>query len=73
MTNFRLEYSCGRVRGLAKDVSRLNGVHLICGCNNYQVYAHSLGRAEDIVDPAVVRKSSSWRLAKIRSSALSCT
>jgi len=45
-----LRCSCGRVRGLAKDVSAERGNRLVCMCNDCQAYAHWLGQADTLLD-----------------------
>jgi hypothetical protein len=42
---------CGAVAGVVRDVTPANGNRLSCMCDDCQVYAHYLGRADEILDP----------------------
>jgi hypothetical protein len=44
--NVPLRCRCGRVRGVASDVSRSTGFRFICYCKDCQAFAHFLGRAD---------------------------
>lgn len=45
-----LRCSCGKVRGIAKDVTPARGNRVVCYCDDCQAYAHWLGRADDMLD-----------------------
>jgi|CZKU01.1.fsa_nt_gi hypothetical protein len=45
MTQVHLRCRCGKLEGLATDVSPRTGNHLICYCDDCQAYAHFLERA----------------------------
>jgi len=46
-----LRCQCGRVRGVASDVSPSSGLRLVCYCGDCQAFAHFLERP-DVLDPA---------------------
>jgi Family of unknown function (DUF6151) len=46
-----LRCRCGRVHGVAREVSPSSGFHFICYCQDCQVFARFLGR-EDVLDAA---------------------
>lgn len=46
-----LRCRCGRMRGVASDVSPSIGFRLVCYCKDCQAFAHFLDRA-DVLDPA---------------------
>ncbi len=46
-----LRCQCGRVRGLASNVSRSTGFRFVCYCQDCQAFAHFLGRV-DVLDLA---------------------
>jgi hypothetical protein len=50
-TDVPLSCRCGRVRGVASDVSASNGFRFVCYCSDCQAFARFLGRA-DVLDPA---------------------
>ena len=50
MTQVPLRCRCGRVQGMATDVSPKTGNHIVCYCDDCQAYAHHLGRT-DLLDP----------------------
>lgn len=41
---------CGRVRGAVRGLSGSRGNRVVCYCDDCQVFAHFLGRAEEILD-----------------------
>jgi hypothetical protein len=43
--------TCGLVTGVVRGVSAANSRRLACMCDDCQVYAHYLGRADEILDP----------------------
>jgi hypothetical protein len=45
-----LRCSCGRVRGIARDVAPSTINHCSCYCDDCQAFAHFLGRADAILD-----------------------
>jgi hypothetical protein len=45
-----LECICGAVAGVVRDVTRANANRLSCMCDDCQVYAHYLGRADRMLD-----------------------
>jgi hypothetical protein len=49
MTQVPLRCRCGRVQGMATDVSPKTGNHIVCYCDDCQAYAHFLGRG-DVLD-----------------------
>ena len=46
-----LRCRCGRMRGVASDVSPSTGLRVVCYCKDCQAFAHFLERA-DVLDPA---------------------
>ena len=46
-----LRCRCGRMRGVAIDVSPSTGLRFVCYCKDCQAFAHFLERA-DVLDPA---------------------
>jgi hypothetical protein len=46
-----LRCRCGRLRGIASEVSPSAGFRFVCYCKDCQAFAHSLGRA-DVLDAA---------------------
>ena len=46
-----LRCRCGRMRGVASNVSRSSGFRFVCYCNDCQAFARFLDRA-DVLDPA---------------------
>jgi hypothetical protein len=46
-----LRCRCGRVRGIAGDVSPSSGFRFVCYCGDCQAFAHFLDRA-DVLDAA---------------------
>src|SRR5215831_20849654 len=46
-----LRCQCGRMRGVASDVSPSTGFRVVCYCKDCQAFAHFLDRA-DVLDPA---------------------
>lgn len=49
-SNIKLKCKCGNVEGVAKNVSPSSGNHLICMCDDCQVFAKYLKRDADILD-----------------------
>lgn len=50
MVDVSLKCSCGKVNGLAKNVSGNTGSRLVCCCDDCQAFAHFLEREDDILD-----------------------
>lgn len=42
--------SCGKVKGVAHNLSPSNSNHVLCSCKGCQSYAHYLGRTDDMLD-----------------------
>jgi len=51
LSDVPLRCRCGRVRGVAADVSPPAGFRFVCYCHDCQAFARFLGRA-DVLDPA---------------------
>lgn len=41
---------CGKVQGMAHDLSPATSNHVVCSCKGCQSYAHYLGRTDDMLD-----------------------
>ncbi len=50
MTDVPLKCSCGTVKGTAHDVSPINGLRVVCHCDDCQAFVNNLGRGEDALD-----------------------
>ncbi len=48
--NFTLSCSCGKLKGLAENISGPVGNRIVCMCDDCQAYAHYLNRAKDVLD-----------------------
>jgi hypothetical protein len=48
--NVPLKCSCGKVQGVAKNLSSGQGRRIICLCEDCQAFAHYLGHAESVLD-----------------------
>ena len=48
--NVLLKCNCGALRGIAKNMSSVQGHRVICMCDDCQAYAHFLGRAKSVLD-----------------------
>lgn len=42
--------SCGRFRATAHDVAANSGNHVVCYCDDCQLFQHYLGKAEEVLD-----------------------
>ncbi len=42
--------TCGKVRGIARNLSSSSSNHVVCSCKGCQSYAHYLGRTDDMLD-----------------------
>lgn len=49
-SNIKLKCNCGKVEGIANNVSPSSGTHLICMCDDCKAYAKYLKRETDILD-----------------------
>lgn len=45
-----IKCSCGKVSGVARNLSASTTNHVMCSCKGCQSYAHFLGRADDMLD-----------------------
>lgn len=50
-TDIPVSCECGDLEGVAREVSAANKNHVVCYCDDCQLFAHYLGRANDILDP----------------------
>ncbi|MCZ4279851.1 DUF6151 family protein [Kiloniella laminariae] len=50
MTDIPLSCSCGKVQGLAHNVSPGKGTRIVCYCDDCQAFARYLGRETEILD-----------------------
>lgn len=50
-TDLPTRCSCGTLRGVASGVSAATGNRIVCYCDDCQLFAHFLGRADEILDP----------------------
>ena len=48
--NVPLKCNCGKLRGVARNMSSVQGHRAICMCDDCQAYAHFLGRAKYVLD-----------------------
>jgi hypothetical protein len=50
MAELKLSCQCGKVQGIAQNVSPQSGNHVICCCDDCQAFAHALKTATPILD-----------------------
>jgi hypothetical protein len=50
MTDLRLQCSCGKVAGVARNVSATSGTRLVCYCDDCQAFARYLDREDTVLD-----------------------
>jgi len=50
MAEISLKCSCGKVRGLASNITANSGTRIVCYCDDYQAFARYLGREDDVLD-----------------------
>lgn len=48
--NLNLSCTCGKLKGLAENISGPIGNRIVCMCDDCQAFAHYLNRAKDILD-----------------------
>ncbi len=53
MTDVSLKCACGKVRGIARNVSPSMGTRLVCCCNDCQVFARYLKQEDAVLDEYV--------------------
>ena len=49
-TDLPIRCACGKLEGTAKDVSAKSGNHVICYCEDCQLFQHFLGTADAVLD-----------------------
>ena len=49
-TNLPVRCFCGKLQGIAHDVSPDVGNHVACYCDDCQSFQHALGQAERVLD-----------------------
>lgn len=49
-TDLPIRCSCGALKGVARGVSRSTGNRVVCYCDDCQLFAHFLGRPDEILD-----------------------
>lgn len=50
-TELPVSCACGALQGVARQVSAANKNHVICYCDDCQLFAHYLGKADQVLDP----------------------
>ncbi|WP_085899406.1 DUF6151 family protein [Kiloniella majae] len=50
MADIALECSCGKVKGVARNISPTTGRRVICYCGDCQNFAKKIGRADDVLN-----------------------
>lgn len=50
-TNLQVSCTCGALQGVARQVSATNKNHVVCYCDDCQLFTHYLGQADKTLDP----------------------